>query len=745
MLPLHPHNQKTFERLCRLFEDHDRAAVVQPTGTGKSFVILRLIEDKADKRFAVCSPSAYIFSQIKAHAEKYGICLDNCEFVTYTKLSQTDTEELKDKDFNFVVLDEFHRCGAVEWSKGVQNLLDSFPNAKVLGTSATPIRYLDSCRDMARELFDGIYASNMSLAEAIRLGILPLPIYVTSFYSFRGETERLEERANRTGNPRLKRVLLGKLQEAKRLITQNDCGLESIFKRHIPNPNGKYIVFCPGVEKLRSSMKECGEWFGSVNGNLHKYAVYSSDNSSEKQFEDFKNDSDKTVLKLLFCVDMLNEGVHIEDVDGVVMLRATQSANVFYQQLGRALSCSDSKKRPVIFDIVNNFETGDTANQYASIMELDRRNGTGDHDEVEFELYDYVRDIREILNELHQSFENSWELVFETLKEYKEKFDRFPSSNESYDGMRLGTWCINQRKLYNAGKLSKTRVEKLNGIGFVWSVGEENWNAMFARLSELTKMLGHFPKAGDFTGDYEDISGWLNGQRTAFRCGRMSEDRVQKLKKLGCRLNPSASEKWEQRRNELAEYARENGRFPTFADSKNDPQAAELYIWINSQQKKLASGKMSDEQKQSLDEINFPWTRNADSWSRQFELLKEFVAENGSLPKRDDIYKGAKIGVWYASQLNALKSGKLSGDKKASLESLGTPLISGGRQKNLRRWNEVYDAVRQYILDNDDQPKVGETLAGIDAGKWIYKQNSDFRAGRLSEEQVGLLREIGVI
>ena len=46
---------------------------------------------------------------------------------------------------------------------------------------------------------------------------------------------------------------------------------------------------------------------------------------------------------------------------------------------------------------------------------------------------------------------------------------------------------------------------------------------------------------------------------------------------------------------------------------------------------------------------------------------------------------------------------------------------------------------------NADQPKVGETLAGIDAGKWIYKQNADFRAGRLSEKQVGLLREIGVI
>ena len=87
------------------------------------------------------------------------------------------------------------------------------------------------------------------------------------------------------------------------------------------------------------------------------------------------------------------------------MLRPTQSANVFYQQLGRALSCS--LKNPVIFDIVNNYETGDTAKQYQQIMLASRQNGSSDEVDIQFEIFDYVRDIREILNELHSTFETS--------------------------------------------------------------------------------------------------------------------------------------------------------------------------------------------------------------------------------------------------------------------------------------------------------------------------------------------------
>lgn len=84
-----------------------------------------------------------------------------------------------------IVIDEFRRCGAELWGKGVQQLLKLYPKAPVLGLSATAIRYLDNQRNMADELFDGNVASEMTLGEAIVRGILNPPIYVTAYLFIR--------------------------------------------------------------------------------------------------------------------------------------------------------------------------------------------------------------------------------------------------------------------------------------------------------------------------------------------------------------------------------------------------------------------------------------------------------------------------------------------------------------------------------------------------------------------------------
>ena len=166
MLRLHKHNRETYERLTQLFACNDRVAVVQPTGTGKSFIILKLISDNKGKNILILSPSVYIFKQIQTHAENSKISLDGVQFITYTKLAMYTKAEISGLKCDYIILDEFHRCGAAEWGRGIERLLSLKSNAKVLGTSATPIRYLDSSRNMAEELFNSVYAVNMSLHEA---------------------------------------------------------------------------------------------------------------------------------------------------------------------------------------------------------------------------------------------------------------------------------------------------------------------------------------------------------------------------------------------------------------------------------------------------------------------------------------------------------------------------------------------------------------------------------------------------
>ena len=63
---------------------------------------------------------------------------------------------------------------------------------------------------------------------------------------------------------------------------------------------------------------------------------------------------------VLFCIDALNEGIHVENVAGVILLRPTISPIIYKQQIGRALSASKTTV-PVIFDIVNNIDDHSSA------------------------------------------------------------------------------------------------------------------------------------------------------------------------------------------------------------------------------------------------------------------------------------------------------------------------------------------------------------------------------------------------
>lgn len=65
--------------------------------------------------------------------------------------------------------------------------------------------------------------------------------------------------------------------------------------------------------------------------------MYSENPKSERDLEAFTMDNSMHI-KLLFVIDMLNEGIHIPDIDGAILLRPTVSPILYRQQIGRVLS-----------------------------------------------------------------------------------------------------------------------------------------------------------------------------------------------------------------------------------------------------------------------------------------------------------------------------------------------------------------------------------------------------------------------
>jgi superfamily II DNA or RNA helicase len=183
------HNKTAYRKVTEALQSANRTCVVHPTGTGKSYLIAAVSEGY--KQVLVLGPNTFVLDQVADVLKwrKRGI-----EYMTYALLMHTENPRT---DYDLICLDEFHRAGAPEWGAAIDRLLALNPQAKVLGTTATPVRWLDDNRDMADELFGGNVASQMSIAEAWNRNILPIPRYVSGLFRWDKAIAEATDRINR--------------------------------------------------------------------------------------------------------------------------------------------------------------------------------------------------------------------------------------------------------------------------------------------------------------------------------------------------------------------------------------------------------------------------------------------------------------------------------------------------------------------------------------------------------------------
>ena len=226
-LCLFEHNEKAYHAAVRMMEQYGKAAIVHPTGTGKSYIAFKLIEDNPEKVVIWLSPSEYIFKtqleSLKRNDPDFPLA--NVLFYTYAKLmccTQAQLEKIAAQKPAYIILDEFHRAGAECWGESAVALLKLCSNAKLLGLTATNIRYLDNNRDMAEELFDGHTASDMTLGEAVVRGILPAPKYVTTVYQYQKTLAKYQARVDNLRAPGIQDVNQKYLDALRRALEQAD-------------------------------------------------------------------------------------------------------------------------------------------------------------------------------------------------------------------------------------------------------------------------------------------------------------------------------------------------------------------------------------------------------------------------------------------------------------------------------------------------------------------------------------------
>ena len=759
-LRLFEHNEKAYHAAVRMMEQYGKAAIVHPTGTGKSYIAFKLIEDNPEKVMIWLSPSEYIFKtqleSLKRNDPDFPLA--NVHFYTYAKLmccTEGQLAEIAGLQPSYIILDEFHRAGAECWGESTVALLKLCPEAKLLGLTATNVRYLDNNRDMAEELFDGRVASDMTLGEAIVRGILPTPNYVTTVYQYQKDLARYQTRVDNLRSAGIQDVNQKYLDALRRALEQAD-GLDKVFEHHITNKSGKYIVFCANKEHMDEMISHVPEWFAKVNAEVAVYEAYSDDPGTDKAFADFKTDeSDK--LKLLFCIDMLNEGVHVEGISGVILFRPTISPIIYKQQIGRALTAGENSA-PLILDVVNNFEglcsiAGLQGEMQEAIYRLNA-NGEGDKIVTErFEVIEQVHDCRVLFEQLQASLSSSWDHYFSEASIYYAEHGNLniPKRYTTPAGLSLGEWLTTQRRVRAGqipGNLTEQQIARLDSIGMEW--GNRNDAAWEHGLEEARKFREQFgnlqvPAKYKTKNDYP-LGKWINNARKRRNDGKLTEERIRQLDQLGMTWSVFDA-KWEQGYALAMSYAAEHGNLNVPVNYTTE-EGEKLGAWILNQRAAYTKEMLSQDQIGRLEEIGIYWgNRNDRQWNEVYGAAKRYFEANGNLdvPVAYVSPEGYALGKWVRRQQYAYRnpeksSAILSQERIELLDAVGM------QWEKPDSWQHRYELAQEYKKQygNLEIPAKYKTADGIWLGRWIYNQKRLLQGEpeKLSEEQKKKLKEL---
>ena len=131
-------------------------------------------------------------------------------------------------------------------------------------------------------------------------------------------------------------------------------------------------------------------------------------------------------------------------------------------------------------------------------------------------------------------------------------------------------------------------------------------------------------------------------------------------------------------------------------------------------------------------------------WNNMYNVAKKYYDKNGDLlvPSKYVSDNNIKLGYWITRQRRDYRANTLSRERIVLLEKIG--MVWSVYDD---RWDEYYAQAKQFYEANSNLliPLLYTTKSGVNIGEWIGQQRKQYKEGKLSEEKIKKLENIGMV
>lgn len=338
-MELRQYQKDILNKLWRALKSNNKILVQAPTGAGKTVMLSAYIANVLlvrNKRILIVVNKLEILQQFGETMIKFDIPFgvlhgDSKNIHERILLSTIQTLYRRELDFEFeyIFFDEIHDY----YDKLMYNkLITQFPNAKVVGFSATPI----TSKGYLLPGFDN-YINDLQIIDLINQGYLcDCQTYINNSFDLDTKLLRLSQGEYA-------------IDDVNR-YTVTEHNLETVLNEHKRLVGDKKtIYFCSSIEQAEAYaryFKQNGVACKVISSNSYYHERI-------KAIRDFKNGQ----LRVIFNVNILTTGFDEPSVEVIGLLNPTKILRKYIQCCGRGLRVTENKKQCLILDFVQNYQT----------------------------------------------------------------------------------------------------------------------------------------------------------------------------------------------------------------------------------------------------------------------------------------------------------------------------------------------------------------------------------------------------